>query len=568
MFVRILFVAAIVIVSISFGYPIAFIWTHGLNPDGWPRLVDTGGFQVAEGMPPDLWAQAWHMGRAGLIASVYIAMYHGTSPIFAGGGRAEFVAIFGSVATVCVFLIASHSRGVRRHHTARFGQARWATASERARLRHGLQLGTDPLTGRTLRIPVEGNLLTIAPPRTGKTAAFILPNLADPDADAWHGTAVVIDPKGDAYRGACQRRETLGRTVHCLDPYDLAGGLDQWNPLLNVDVDDVSRLQGIADMLLPPAPNASPSEEYFHIRAATVIVAAMQAALLSPAPNAATAARMVRKTAMLENALRDRTDAVADTLRMLLEDDPKTRDPILATAQLAFAWALDPKAQRSVSGSTIHMADICAGTADLFIVTPADNRRQVLAPYLRWVLGDLFETIRRNKPVERIVVYIDEAAVLGRYDAVLRGVGELPGYGCSLWTIWQSRAQMSEIFGEHGAQVLTDTAEVVTLFNISMASPDERDHWSRALGTWTAVQPGKKGEPDEPVEQRLVPASDLPRLLQRNTVIFINNTRLTTFPILCRRRLAHQDRRVRRLLDLTRAKPVGTMQRGRRPRRP
>ncbi|MDX7951250.1 type IV secretory system conjugative DNA transfer family protein [Lichenihabitans sp. Uapishka_5] len=568
MFVRMLLTVVTLVAAVVFGYPIAFVLVHGLNPDGWPRLLDLDGRQIAQAMPPDAWAQAWHTGRADLIIATYIAMYESVSPIFGGGGSTELTVIFGTVVCLVAFMFATCSRGIQRHHSGRFGRARWATTSERAKLRHGLELGRDPLTRQNLRVPVEGNLLTIAPPRTGKTAAFILPNLLDPNVDAWHGTAVVIDPKGDAYRAAGRRRAALGRTVHCLDPYALIGGADQWNPLEAIDADDVSRLQGIASMLLPPAGNASPSEQYFQTTAATVIVATMQAAILSPTPNAATAAALTRNTDALQHALRGRTDAVAEAVRKLLEADAKTRDPILSTVQLAFAWALDPKAQRSVAGSTVRLADICAGTADLFIVTPADQRRDTLAPYLRWVLGDLFETIRRNKPVERVVVFIDEAAVLGRYDAILRGVGELPGYGCSLWTIWQTRAQMAEHYGEHGAQVLMDTAEVVTLFNLSMASPDEREHWSRALGTWTAVRPGKKGEPDEPVEQRLVPASDLPQLLQRNTVLFINNTRLTPFPILCRRRLAHRDRRLRRLLDLTSVRPVGPIRRGPRPRRP
>ena len=568
MFVRVLLAAAAFVAAIVFGYPIAFVWTHGFNPDGWPRLLDTEGFQLAQAMPPDAWANAWHRARNNLIVATYVAMVDGVSPIFAGGGQTEMMTIFGTVAGFAAFLIASHIRGVRRHYTGRFGQARWATASERAKLRHGLQLGTDPLTRRTLRVPVEGNLLTIAPPRTGKTAAFILPNLADPDVDAWHGTAVVIDPKGDAYRASHRRRSALGRTVHCLDPYALIGGADQWNPLQDIAFDDVARLQSIAAMLLPPAGNADPSEQYFHINAAAVIVAALQTAIVSPEPTAATAARLVRSSSALLGALQGRVDGVAEVVRQLLDSDPKTRDPILSTVSLAFAWALDPRAEHSVSGSTFRLADICAGTADLFIVTPADKRRDVLAPYLRWVLGDLFEAIRRNRPVERVMVFIDEAAVLGRYDAILRGVGELPGYGASLWTVWQTRAQIAEIYGDHGAQVLMETAEVVTLFNLSMASPDERDHWSRALGTWTAVRPGKKGEPDEPVEQRLVAETDLPALLQKNTVVFVNNTWSTPFPILCRRSLAHKSRRLRRLLDLRTVRPVGPIRRGPRRRTP
>ena len=31
-----------------------------------------------------------------------------------------------------------------------------------------------------------------------------------------------------------------------------------------------------------------------------------------------------------------------------------------------------------------------------------------LAPFLRWLLGDIFDTVREHHPAERMVIFIDE----------------------------------------------------------------------------------------------------------------------------------------------------------------
>ncbi|WP_454622378.1 type IV secretory system conjugative DNA transfer family protein [Bradyrhizobium cenepequi] len=99
----------------------------------------------------------------------------------------------------------------------------------------GLEVGINPATERPIRIQVEGNLVTIAPPRSGKTGGFVIPNLTFPEPKAWAGPAVVIDPKGDAFRAVKRRRETMGKTIRCLDPLNYVGGADRWNPLSRVD---------------------------------------------------------------------------------------------------------------------------------------------------------------------------------------------------------------------------------------------------------------------------------------------------------------------------------------------
>ena len=58
-------------------------------------------------------------------------------------------------------------------------------------------------------------LVTIAPPRKGKTSGLLIPNLAFPEPQGWGGPAVVFDPKGEVYRSVAARRRALGRRLAC-----------------------------------------------------------------------------------------------------------------------------------------------------------------------------------------------------------------------------------------------------------------------------------------------------------------------------------------------------------------
>lgn len=153
--------------------------------------------------------------------------------------------------------------------------------------------------------------------------------------------------------------------------------------------------------------------------------------------------------------------------------------------------------------------------------------------------------------------------VLGRFDAILQGSGELPGYGISLWTFWHTRQQMIETYGPHGAATLIGTAEVVNLFNLPAAEPDEIEHWSKAIGTYTGVrvatardpQTGRVTEARTPEAVRLVPAADLPGWLHQWQVVFLTSRFHTANPLKLRRTSASSDQRFHGHVDLP--APVG-----------
>ncbi|MGY4349743.1 type IV secretion system protein VirD4 [Bradyrhizobium sp. GM7.3] len=557
-FARICATIAFLVTILMFGYPAAFIVQHGWHSAAWPGNVP---------LTPILWLREWsteigthYSINFRLIIGTYLEMLSGRSLAFAGGGTIEAMAL-GTAALFFGSLVILGGKIVPlRDSSNMFGSTQWASRRDRDRMNSGLEVGIDPGSGRSIRLRVEGNLLTIAPPRTGKTNGFIIPNLAFPEPGAWAGPAVVIDPKGDAFRAIRRRREEMGKTVRCIDPLDFVGGADRWNPLSRTDPRDVLYLQSVARALLPPAEQGNAA--YFRDRAVDLLVGAIVATVCDNRPDPVSAAALILDQPKFLAALENRTDHASIAARNVLMMEAKDRGSIVSTAEQATQWLRDERMQTVVQDHTFEMSDLGSGEVDLFIVLPADGRKDILAPYIRWLLADLFTSVRKQKPSERIVVFIDEAAVLGGYDAILQGAGELPGHGISLWTFWQSRHQIIGAYGAPGAETLIGTAEMVNLFNLSAAQPDEMEHWSKAIGTYTGIRiaraPDRTGRVNEtrtPEPVRLVPATDLAKLLHQWQVVFLNSRAHTPDPVKLGRTFAQDDPRFDGIVDLV--KPVG-----------
>lgn len=545
---RLLLVCLLLLGMVVFGYPLAFTAVHGLWPSGWPR-----GF-----VNPMQWFAMADFSTILRWGATYIDMAMRRHPGLPGGGWPAGAALVSVTALTAVMIWMGGALEPRRHPSAREGNARFANRRELAELKRGLELGRDPSTQIPVRLEVEGNLVSIAPPRTGKTIGLILPNLAVPDENAWFGPAVVIDPKGDVYSAAKRRREDLGQTVRCIDPLGIAGGGDRWNPLNRFDIDDVIGLQSLVHDFQTEADTTSEAGEFFRRSAATIITAALWLTLRRPDRDFRYAVNLVRNPEKLRKAMDGFKTPIIDAAKAILDEpDDRTRGNILQTALAALDWCLDERLANAVAEPTFDMSDMSRGDVDLFIVLPADNRRKVMAPFVRLLLADLFGVVRLHPPAKRIIAFIDEAPVLGRFDAVLRGVGELPGYGISLWTIWQTQSQIEEIYGEAGARTITGTAEALTLFNVTAANEDELEKISRRLGTFTGIHETKSqatssagaSTTETPVAQRLVPASDLPELTRRHTLVFLNSSTCATHPLKLLKTLALRDARFKTLLD-------------------
>lgn len=547
-------IVALTIAILLLGYPAAALIVHGLDPIFWP----------SEAMRPGTWFALWRTGQLDAVTELYWATLIGRAPAFASGFW-TLMAVLSPVALVIGWRLAGSRITPQRDASDLFGGARFANASERAAMNRGLELGRDPQTGRAVRVSVQGTLATIAPPRKGKTSGALIPNLAYPEPNAWSGPAVVIDPKGELYRATAERRRALGRRVVCLDPLNLVGGEDRWNPLSGRDPEDVLYLQHTAAALLPEPTGDAEAAAYFRNRAIDMITGALLVTLRRGKRNVAQVQALIADPETLIAQLEHLRPAPAALSALeILKADPKTRDPIIATCGQAFQWLADPRLRSLVGASSFELSDLASGRVDLFVAVPPEYK-SLLAPLLRWFLSDLFTSVRRNRPAERILVMIDEAAALGRFSEILTASAELPGYGASLWTIWQDRSQIVELYGQAGADTVLNTAEIVTLFDVPAVDPDASERWSRALGDYTAqvetlTRPaegqGQRSLAQTPQAIRLVPAQALTTLPSRELLVFPNSAAYSRHPIRLHKTVAHTDSRFAKLVRFSPSAPT------------
>jgi type IV secretion system protein VirD4 len=546
-------IAGVAFLTFLLTYPVAALVQHGLDPTFWPPGVI---------MPGD-WFGAIATGQLRLPSGAYWDALIGRSDAFANGGwtYTTMLMLVPLLITVVAPFLPSPLT-LKRDVSGVFGDARFANAAERGTMREGLELGIDPQTGHAVRLAVQGTLATIAPPRKGKTSGLLIPNLAYPEPQSWSGPAVVLDPKGEVFRAVAERRAALGRRVVCLDPLGLVNGKDRWNPLATRDPADILYLQHTALALLPEASGGDEASAYFRNRAVDLITGAMLVALTHDKRSVAAVQELLGREEILITHLKalGRQPAAVAALE-ILQADPKTKDPVKSTALQAFQWLADARLRQLVGASTFDLAELSTGAIDLFVAVPPEYKR-VLAPLLRWLLSDLFTAVRRNRPEQRIMVFIDEAAALGRFDEILTAAGELPGYGASLWTLWQDRGQIVGLYGEAGADVLLNTAEVVTVFDVPAVDPDESERWSRAIGQYTASvetlnrpTEGKGTSSFGPQGAPLMSKEALVTMSSSDLLVFPNSGGHARHPIRLRKTVAHTDPRFRRLI--TPVAPVG-----------
>jgi type IV secretion system protein VirD4 len=451
-------------------------WIYAVHGFGlWPDEV--AGFI-------DSWWTIWQRFDAVTIAQTFWGVLNGRTAPFSQNGPVVLMVLstlVGVVAAACGLTAPSVNPRVLGGN--QLGGARWATDKELAACKRGIEIGLSTRTREPVRLLLESNILSFAPPRAGKTSGLLLPNLVGAGPGAWFGPAVVIDPKGEVYRMVAERRRQLGRKVVCLDPFGIAGGNDRWNPFSGMKPNQalaVSRMIGA--MLVEIGEN----NQYFRQRSTM----ALRGTIIALLARGETTPADVRDVFINYEALVDLTTGSDDpnvkACREFLAKEPRVYEQITSTAETAFEWLQDEALVDASSSSTFTMEEVARGHADLFIILPTGNN-DVLAPWLRLVFGELFAAARRRRQPgdQRVVVFVDEAAVLQRFGQLSEALGELPGYGISLWTFWQTRGQIEERYGKPGLGTFFGTAQITTLSDLTPTLVQEAADWSAAVGSRT-----------------------------------------------------------------------------------
>ncbi|MBI1273326.1 MAG: TraM recognition domain-containing protein [Alphaproteobacteria bacterium] len=370
----------------------------------------------------------------------------------------------------------------------------------RANRKHFLWLGhpvagwakgkhTSVRRGRSIVAAPDRHMLTLAPTRSGKGTAAIIPNLL-----TYPGSVFVIDPKGENAWVTAARRRQMGQQVLILDPWNEVSkryGPEtnaRFNPMAGLDpisADFTDDLAGLADALI-----INQGKDPHWDDSARELIAGLIAFLVEdPATRDGATLGQVRQLLTLPRAqivalIRQAVErgGVAGRKLARFGQDTNEISSIISTATTQTAFLDNDALNAAMSVSDIDFARLAEGNVSIYVVIPADK----LGPYGRWlrllVTIAIRELARAQRPKSKVLFLLDEFGTIGRLAAVEQAFGLMGGMGICLWPFVQDLNQLKRDYPESWETFIAN-AEAVQAFGVK--DNFSSDYLSRLLGVAT-----------------------------------------------------------------------------------
>lgn len=302
------------------------------------------------------------------------------------------------------------------------------------------------------------HLATFAPTGAGKGVSVIIPTLLAESSRS--SSFVVTDPKGENFRITADARRRLGNRVIRLDPFGLCGpGADTFNPLDFIDhtsPEFIEQVRALANCLV--IRTGQEKEPHWNESAEIVISAAIAFCCATEQNPEERNLQLVRdivssrdKFMKMRDAMQKMTGFHGVLSRLGGMCSCYVGDElggVLSTVQRHTAFLDGPIVAASTRRSSFDPKVLRQGTT-LYLILP-HNRLNTLAGLMRlWVTGVL-QRLTEGVPSEQnpVTFILDEAAHLGRINALYDAVTLMRGMGIRLWFFFQSLGQLKEVYGD------------------------------------------------------------------------------------------------------------------------
>lgn len=373
------------------------------------------------------------------------------------------------------FRLRKHLKGQRSAH----GSSRWATRWEQLRkgaIRgEGVILGRGAF-GRLIRFSTDGLVMVFASTGAGKGLGVVIPSLL-----TYKGSMVVTDPKGENYAITRRCRQGMGR-VRMLNPRDLIHS-DRFNPLDMIRNDGVSAADdaaALAKLMVKP----DTRESHWDDKATEILTALILHTLQEPPASRTLAA--VRKLSVgaretfiatleeiaLHSPSLTAREIASGALTSAVDADGNFSPEfgsILSNVQKATApWSAGSPAGILSSSSTFTFNDLISEVTTVYLCVDED----LLNVYDRWLrvmVGCILATLTRakaNRPKRKVVLMLNEVAVLGRLETLESQSGLLRAY-CTPVLIWQNMLQVYRIYGHDNGKAFLANASARVFFGVN-----------------------------------------------------------------------------------------------------
>jgi len=434
-----------------------------------------------------------------LLAFMYISTTTGNIAFFVAGAVFAFIALRDQVTKALK----------KAPKPTTFGSAEWAT------LEHlqqngmiggaGFSLGAfEDQKGQRHALHYTGDrhLLTVAPTRSGKGVASIIPN-----ALTYEGSLLLIDPKGENARITAARRGAgdaarnisgMGQTVHVVDPWGITElPPSRFNPLdwLDPADEDISEnAMMLADSIVTPREGTL--EPFWDEEAKALLMGLLLYVALDEREKEDRTLGRVRDIIRMgeinfENILlqmqENTNPIVSSTAERTLSKDPKLRSNVRASLQAHTHFLDSPRIRASLERSDFRFEDLKSSKMTVYLVLPAD-RLDTFGRWLRLLVQQAITVNARNietRPEKPILFLLDEMAALGRLTMVEQAYGLMAGFGMQLWGIVQDLSQLDKIYGK-GWETFIGNSGVVQYFG----SRDHKtaEYFSKLCGVTTILK--------------------------------------------------------------------------------
>ena len=345
--------------------------------------------------------------------------------------------------------------------------ARFALGTEIARA--GLfGLGTDPpivigsYMGRGLLLRGHHSVMLSAPPRSGKEAGMVIPNLLN-----WRDSVVVLDIDGRYFNLTAGFRAGLW-PVFAFSPFDDRGRSHCWNPLAAVrDTDEYRQhdLMTIAEALFPCA--GQESSDIYYRKAARAIFVRLGLMLFESAQTPRTLGEMLRHAShpqlLIVDLVRQLNEQgtplsaeCAGAFERELVSPRGVLSQVIATLRDALSIFGETSVDAATSGNDFRLEDVRRSQMSIYIRIPR-SRLDSAKPLLNLFISQLVTLNTRLSPAQdptlrhRCLLLNDEFTSMGRVEALVSKAAVLGDHNLNLLTIIEQMSELDAVYGKKAA---------------------------------------------------------------------------------------------------------------------
>lgn len=379
---------------------------------------------------------------------------------------------------------------------------------------------------------------------SGKGATAIMPNSIGRDY------LFLVDPGGENTAIAIKDWRARGLDVQVIDPFGLHSGapwhlprmafnpLDTLNPASRTLASDA---QVVASMLITRSGKESGSAAYF-LDAATSMLRAMLIHIVTQEPRErqtlgtlnsylnATARDWSRliKSMTRNEAAGGVVIRQANVLDRRENQAPEEHSAVLSTAQQALSWLDDPVMADALTHSDVDFSLLkgrtegSRGTA-ISLILPLDYISTHSA-LTRLVLACAVLTLQREPRAKETVLFIlDEAAALGRVEALSNWLVTMRKYKAQFWPIFQNLGQLKNLYRDEWGDFLANCGMIQFL---SVSDLETGKTVQEILGNKTGQTVTTNGRGEKSVAEMsrpLMTVDELRRMETKYQIVFYEN---------------------------------------------